>query len=103
MRGGAGGSHHAHRGLRVVPAHAGVNRRCSAGLVGSGPCGSTVLTGRANLELSGVEKRLAKRLQTEIEDYFRENPGGKYEFEPASVGAGEFSKRVKNEGIARAR
>ncbi|WP_437627104.1 hypothetical protein [Sorangium sp. So ce1151] len=53
--------------------------------------------------LSGEERRLAKRLETEIEDHFRDNPGGKYEFEPASIGAGEFSERVKKEVIARAR
>lgn len=53
--------------------------------------------------LSSDEKRLAARLEKEIEEHFRGTPKVIYEFSPSSIGAAEFSDRVKHEVIKRAR
>jgi hypothetical protein len=53
-------------------------------------------------QLSAKEKQLAHELEEEIIQHFQ-NAVGDYEFSPFSIGAGEYSERVKREVIARSR
>ena len=65
---------------------------------------SPTMKGPADLAgLSRRDERLAGKLQDEITEHFQESPEHPYVFRPHSVGAGEFSERVKQEVIARAR